>query len=121
VIEGVFYTARLLRTNGSGPSSLDWRKGNQTATNPTNVRQAVSTSFTYFKGASNSNGGDDADETENVQMGLGQTGTGGRDLHCSEMWASVIHVPPAGPGDVNRYGRPFGHIGAVQMRQLLAT
>ena len=115
-ITGAKYIQRLNRTNGSSPTTLDKSFGNSVdGVTAVDVASALTVAFANFFEVSEA-AGVVPTNSENFAMGMGQTGSGGRDIGSHEMTAMLLHTQPAlsttladmNFPDQNYYLGPFG-------------
>jgi hypothetical protein len=115
-IKGAKYIHRMARTNGSSPTTLDKSYGNS-GDGVTSKDMAAALLVTYANFFEVSEAASVVPtNSENFAFGMGQTGTGGRDVLAHEMCAMLLHVQPAlsttladlNFPDQNYYLGPFG-------------
>jgi hypothetical protein len=94
-ITGAKYIARLARTNGSSPTTLDQSYGNSgDGVSHTDRAAALGTSYANFFVVSEA-ATIVPTNSENFAHGMRQTGTGGRDILAHEFAAFLLHTQPA--------------------------
>lgn len=115
-ITGAKYIQRMARTNGSSPTTLDKSFGNNSdGVTAVDVAATLTAAFQNLFVVSEA-AGVVPTNSENFAMGMGQTGSGGRDVLAHEMMAFLLHVQPAlsttladlNFPDQNYYLGPFG-------------
>jgi hypothetical protein len=91
-IKAAKYIARLKRTNGSSPTTLDQSLGNSVdGVSHVNRAAALTTAYQNFFRLETA-AGIMPTNSENFAHGMRQTGTGGRDIFAEELWACLLHV-----------------------------
>jgi hypothetical protein len=91
-IKGAKYIARLRRTNGSSPTSLNQRYGNNAdGVTDTDRASVLGTSYANFYIVSEA-AGVVPTNSEYFAHGIGQVGSGGRDIWAEELWACILHT-----------------------------
>jgi hypothetical protein len=115
-ITGAKYIARLARTNGSSPTTLDQSYGNS-GDGVSHIDRAAALAVTHANFFVVSESGTVVPtNAENFAHGMRQTGSGGRDILAHEFAAMLLHVQPAlsttladmNFPDQNYYLGPFG-------------
>lgn len=106
-IRGAVWNHELLRTNGSSPDSLDQAWGNDATLTYTDRASTLSTAPQHFFVTS----GDQAAElplsTEHFEYGLRKTGSGGRDIHATGIFAQLLHSAASAPASMPVFHRPL--------------
>lgn len=115
-ITGAKYIQRMARTNGSSPTTLDKSFGNSgDGVTSEDSASVLTVAFANFFEVSEA-AGVVPTNSENFAFGMGQTGSGGRDVLAHEMLACLLHTQPAlsttladlNFPDQNYYLGPFG-------------
>jgi hypothetical protein len=115
-ITGAKYIHRMARTNGSSPTTLDKSYGNSVdGVTSKDMASVLLVTYANFFEVSEA-AGVVPTNSENFAFGMGQTGSGGRDVLAHEMCAMLLHTQPAlsttladmNFPDQNYYLGPFG-------------
>jgi hypothetical protein len=115
-ITGAKYIHRMARTNGSSPTTLDKSYGNSVdGVTSKDMASVLLVAYANFFEVSEA-AGVVPTNSENFAFGMGQTGSGGRDVLAHEMCGMLLHVHPAlsttladmNFPDQNYYLGPFG-------------